>query len=80
MNHDHPSESGTVLFELLIAMALIVGSITVTYTVYSKLVIKAIQLEHSHAAWVHQRNQHEIALYLNRSERYQTNYLPRSKR
>ena len=80
MNHDHPSESGTVLFELLIAMALIVGSIAVAHTVYSKLVINAIQLEHSHAAWVHQRNQHEIALYLNRSERYQTNYLPRSKR
>ncbi len=80
MSHDHPSESGTVLFELLIAMALIVGSIAVTHTVFSKLVMKAIQLEHSHAAWVHQRNQHEITLYLNRSERYQTNYLPRSKR
>ncbi len=80
MNHDHSPESGMVLFELLIAMTLIVGSITVAHTVYSKLVMKAIQLEQSHAAWVHQKNQHEIALYLNRFKSQQPNNVPRSKR
>ena len=80
MNDDHLAESGMVLFELLIAMTLIVGSITVAHTVYTKLVMKSIQLERSHAAWVHQKNQHEIALYLNRFKSHQPNNVPRSKR
>lgn len=80
MSDDHLAESGMVLFELLIAMTLIAGSITVAHTIYSKLVIKAVQLEQSHAAWVHQKNQHEIALYLNRFKSQQPNNLPRSKR
>ena len=80
MNHDHSPESGMVLFELLIAMTLIVGSITVVHTVYSKLVMKSIQLEQSHAAWVHQKNQHEIALNLNRFKSQQPNNVTRSKR
>ncbi len=79
MNDDHVTESGMVLFELLIAMSLIVGSITVAHTVYSKLVMKAIQLEQSHAAWVHQKNQHEIAMYLNRFKSEQPNNFPPSK-
>ena len=79
MNHDHPSESGIVLLELLIAMTLIVGSITVAHAVYSKLVMKAIQLEQSHAVWVRQKNQHEIGLYLNRlkSQRSQNSAQPK---
>ena len=79
MNHDHLAESGMVLFELLIAMTLIVGSITVAHTVYSKLVMKTVQLEQSHAAWVHQKNQHEMMVYLNRFKSQQPNNLPRSK-
>jgi hypothetical protein len=80
MNHDHSPESGMVLFELLIAMSLIVGSITVAHTVYSKLVMKAIQLEQSHAEWVHRKNRHEIAIYLNRFKSEQPNNVPCSKR
>lgn len=79
MNDDRAAESGMVLFELLIAMTLIVGSITVAHTVYAKLVMKAIQLERSHAAWVHQKNQHEIAMYLNRFKSEQPNNFPPSK-
>ncbi len=79
MNHDHASESGIVLFELLIAMSLIVGSITVAHTVYSKLAMKAIALEQSHTAWVHQKNQHEIRLYLDRFKSQQSHNLPRAK-
>ena len=79
MNDDHLAESGMVLFELLIAMTLIVGSITVAHTVYSKLVMKAFQLERSHATWVHQKNQYEIMAYLNRFKSQQPNNLPRSK-
>lgn len=80
MNDDRAAESGMVLFELLIAMTLIVGSIAVAHTVYAKLVMKAVQLERSHAAWVHQKNQHEIAMYLNRFKSEQPNNVPRSKR
>ena len=79
MNDDHLAESGMVLFEILIAMTLIVGSITVAHTVYSKLVMKAIQLECSHAAWVHQKNQHAIAIYLNRFKSQQPHNVPRLK-
>ncbi|WP_286225575.1 MULTISPECIES: hypothetical protein [unclassified Polynucleobacter] len=79
MNDDHLPESGMVLFELLIAMALIVGSIRVAHTVYSKLVMKSIQLEKSHAAWIHRKNQHEIAIYLNRFKSQQPKNSPRSK-
>ena len=79
MNDDHLPESGMVLFELLIAMTLIVGSIMVAHTVYIKLIMGAAQLERSHAAWVHQKNQHEIALYLNRFKSQQPNNVPRSK-
>lgn len=66
MNSDHVSESGMVLFELLIAMTLIVGSITAAHTVYLQLASKKIQLEKSHEAWVQSRNQYEIKLYLDR--------------
>lgn len=64
VGYDHASESGAVLFELLIAMTLIVGSITVAHTVYLQLVHKKVELEKSHEAWVFQKNQHEIAIYL----------------
>ena len=79
MNHDHRSESGIVLLELLITMILIVGSITVAHAVYSKLVMKAIQLEQSHAAWLRQKNQHEMMFYLNRlkSQRFQNSAQPK---
>ncbi len=80
MNHDHQSESGMVLFELLIAMTLIVGSITVAHTVYAKLVMKTMELEKSHAVWIHQKNQHEIMLYLNQFKRQQPKNLDSSKR
>jgi Tfp pilus assembly protein PilV len=80
MSDDHSPESGMVLFELLIAMTLIVGSITVAHTVYAKLVMKVAKLERSHAAWVHQKNQHEIAIYLNRFKSEQPNNFHRSKR
>jgi Tfp pilus assembly protein PilE len=66
MNHDHRSESGIVLLELLIAMTLIVGSITVAHAVYSKLVMKTVQLEQSHSVWVRQKNRYEMTYYLNR--------------
>ena len=79
MNDDRAAESGMVLFELLIAMTLIVGSITVAHTVYAKLVMRAVQLERSHAAWVHQKNQHEITAHLNRFKSQQPNNVPRSK-
>jgi len=80
MNHDHRSESGIVLLELLIAMTLIVGSITVAHAVYSKLVMKAAQLEQSHAAWVRQKNQHEMRFYLNRLKSQQSQNSAQSKR
>ena len=80
MNHDHRSESGIVLLELLITMILIVGSITVAHAVYSKLVMKAIQLEQSHAVWVRQKNQHEMMIYLNRLKSQQSQNSAQSKR
>ncbi len=80
MTQDHRSESGMVLFELLIAMTLIVGSITVAHTVYAKLVIKTAELEKSHAAWIHQKNQHEIMFYLNQFKSQQQKKLASSKR
>jgi Tfp pilus assembly protein PilV len=80
MTQDHQSESGMVLFELLIAMTLIVGSITVAHTVYAKLVMKTMELEKSHAAWIHQKNQHEIMFYLNQFKKQQPNNLNSSKR
>jgi Tfp pilus assembly protein PilE len=80
MNQDHRSESGMVLFELLIVMTLIVGSITVAQTVYAKLVMKTMELEQSHAAWIDQKNQHEIMFYLNQFKRQQPNNLNSSKR
>ena len=80
MNHDHRSESGIVLLELLIAMTLIVGSITVAHTVYSKHVMKAIQLEEFHAVWVQQKNQHEMTYYLNRLKSQQSQNSAQSKR
>ncbi len=80
MTQDYRSESGMVLFELLIAMTLIVGSITVAHTVYAKLVMKTTELEKSHAAWIHQKNQHEIMLYLNQFKREQPKNLDSSKR
>ncbi len=80
MTQDHRSESGMVLFELLIAMTLIVGSITVAHTVYAKLVMKTMELEKSHAAWIHQKNQHEIMFYLNQFKSQQQKKLASSKR
>ena len=80
MNDDHLAESGMVLFELLIAMTLIVGSITVAHMVYAKLVMKAMELEKSHAAWIHQKNQHEIMFYLKQFKRQQPKNLYSSKR
>ncbi len=80
MTQDHQSESGMVLFELLIAMTLIVGSITVAHTVYAKLVMKTMELEKSHAAWIHQKNRHEIMFYLNQFKKQQPNNLNSSKR
>ena len=80
MNHDQRSESGIVLLELLIAMTLIVGSITVAHAVYSKLVMKAVQLEQSHEAWVHQKNKHEMMIYLNRLKSQRSQNSAQSKR
>ena len=80
MNHDHRSESGIVLLELLVAMILIVGSISVAQVVYSKLVMKVAQLEQSHAVWVQQKNQHEMTFYLNRLKSQQSQNSAQSKR
>ena len=80
MNHDYRSESGMVLFELLVAMTLIAGSITVAHMVYAKLVMKTMELEKFHAAWIDQKNQHEIMFYLNQFKRQQPNNLNSSKR
>ena len=80
MNHDQRSESGIILVELLIAMILIVGSISVAQVVYSKLVMKVAQLEQSHAVWVHQKNQHEMTFYLNRLKSQQSQNSAQSKR
>ncbi|MEY3498277.1 MAG: hypothetical protein RLZZ325_1284 [Pseudomonadota bacterium] len=64
MNHDQRSESGIVLLELLIAMILIVGSITVAHAV----------------VWVRQKNQHEMTFYLNRLKSQQSQNSAQSKR
>lgn len=80
MNHDYRSESGMVLFELLVAMTLIAGSITVAHMVYAKLVMKTMELEKFHAVWIDQKNQHEIMLYLNQFKRQQPKNLDSSKR
>ena len=80
MNHDQRSESGIVLLELLIAMTLIVGSITVAQVVYSKLVMKVAQLEQSHAVWVRQKNQHEMMFYLSRLKSQRSQNSAQSKR
>ena len=80
MTQDHRSESGMVLFELLVAMTLIAGSITGAHMVYAKLVMKTMELEKFHAVWIHQKNQHEIMLYLNQFKRQQPKNLDSSKR
>jgi type II secretory pathway pseudopilin PulG len=56
------TKTGFVLFELLIAISLIAGSITMLHTIYGQLVAKKIQLQKTHAEWVDLSNQYEINL------------------
>ena len=53
---------GFVLFELLIAMTILVGSITILHTIFANLVAKQIKLEKVHANLIENANQAEIKI------------------
>lgn len=54
------NEKGFVLFELLIAMTLLAGSITVLHSIYANLIAKQIELQRVHDQHIERRNQYEI--------------------
>ena len=53
---------GFVLFELLIAMTILAGSITILHTIYANLVAKQIKLQKVHADLIENANQAEIKI------------------
>jgi len=53
---------GFVLFELLIAMTILVGSITILHTIFANLVAKQIKLQKVHANLIENANQAEIKI------------------
>ena len=53
---------GFVLFELLIAMTILAGSITILHTIFANLVAKQIKLQKVHADLIENANQAEIKI------------------
>ena len=53
---------GFVLFELLIAMTILAGSITILHTIFANLVAKQIKLQKVHANLIENANQAEIKI------------------
>ena len=53
---------GFILFELLIAMTILAGSITILNTIYVNLVAKQIKLQKAYADLIDSANQSEIQI------------------
>ena len=60
---------GFVLFELLIAMTILVGSITILHTIFANLVAKQIKLQKVHADLIENANQAEIQIAQDRLQK-----------
>ncbi len=56
------SAKGFVLFELLIAMTILAGSVTILHNTYINLVAKQIELQKAHARLIEFANQSEIQI------------------
>ncbi len=56
------NESGFTLFELLIALTLIAGSLMALHSIYLQLVSKKIQLSNVREELIRQSNRYEISL------------------
>jgi len=60
---------GFVLFELLIAMTILAGSITILHTIFANLVAKQIKLQKIHADLIENANQAEIQIAQDRLQK-----------
>jgi len=60
---------GFVLFELLIAMTILAGSITILHTIFANLVAKQIKLQKVHADLIENANQAEIQIAQDRLQK-----------
>lgn len=60
---------GFVLFELLIAMTILAGSITILHTILANLVAKQIKLQKIHADLIENANQAEIQIAQDRLQK-----------
>ncbi len=60
---------GFVLFELLIAMTILAGSITISHTIFANLVAKQIKLEKVQADLIENANQAEIQIAQDRLQK-----------
>jgi prepilin-type N-terminal cleavage/methylation domain-containing protein len=60
---------GFVLFELLIAMTILAGSITILHTIFANLVAKQIKLQKVHADLIENANQAEIKIAQDRLQK-----------
>ncbi len=61
--------NGFVLVELLIAMTILAGSITILHTIYANLVAKQIKLQKVHADLIENANQVEIQIAQDRLQK-----------
>ena len=61
--------NGFVLVELLIAMTILAGSITILHTIYANLVAKQIKLQKVHADLIENANQAEIQIAQDRLQK-----------
>ena len=60
---------GFVLFELLIAMTILAGRITILHTIFANLVAKQIKLQKVHADLIENANQAEIKIAQDRLQK-----------
>ena len=60
---------GFVLFELLIAMTILEGSITILHTIFTNLLAKQIKLQKVHADLIENANQAEIQIAQDRLQK-----------
>jgi Tfp pilus assembly protein PilE len=63
------NEKGFVFFELLIAMTILTGSITILHTIFTNLVAKQIKLQKVHADLIENANQAEIQIAQDRLQK-----------
>ena len=61
--------NGFVLVELLIAMTILAGSITILHTIYANLVAKQIKLQKVHVDLIENANQAEIQIAQDRLQK-----------